>query len=74
MDDKMKILKLPQVMECTALSRSSIYAYIKTKNFPAPIRLGIRAVGWEAESINQWLSERRDASNLATSNNGGANE
>ena len=57
-----RILKLPQVIECTALSRSSIYAYIKTKHFPAPIRLGVRAVGWEAESINQWLSDRKNVS------------
>jgi len=58
----MKILKLPQVMETTALSRSSIYAYIQAKKFPSPIRIGIRAVGWESESINQWIAERKEAS------------
>jgi prophage regulatory protein len=68
-----KILKLPQVMEATALSRSSIYAYIKTKHFPPAIRLGVRAVGWEAEAISQWLSDRKEASHLATSENRGAN-
>jgi prophage regulatory protein len=69
----MKILKLPQVMEATALSRSSIYAYIKAQKFVAPIRLGTRAVGWEEEAINQWLSDRKDASHLATSEIGGKN-
>jgi len=68
-----RILKLPQVMEATALSRSSIYAYIKTKHFPPAIRLGVRAVGWEAEAISQWLSDRKNASHIVTSVNGSAN-
>lgn len=63
-----KILKLPQVMEATALSRSSIYAFIKAKKFPAPTRLGIRAVGWESEVINQWLTERIEASRSGEAN------
>lgn len=58
----MKILKLPQVMEATALSRSSIYAYIKTKKFPRPINIGVKAVGWESDTINNWLQERIAAS------------
>ena len=64
----MKILKLPQVMEATALSRSSIYAFIKKGNFPPQFRLSERAVGWESDAINQWLEERIAASR------GGANE
>ena len=41
-----KILKLPDVMEATALSRSSIYAFISKDAFPKPVPLGARAVGW----------------------------
>lgn len=59
---KMRILKLPEVMETTALSRSSIYAYIKAKKFPPQINIGIKAVGWESDAINQWLSDRIAAS------------
>ncbi|NBX02839.1 MAG: AlpA family transcriptional regulator [Alphaproteobacteria bacterium] len=58
----MRILKLPQVMEATALSRSSIYAYIKAQKFPAQINIGVKAVGWESDAINQWLEERIAAS------------
>ncbi len=58
----MRILKLPEVMEVTALSRSSIYAYIQAKKFPAPTRIGIRAVGWDSDSINGWITERIEAS------------
>jgi prophage regulatory protein len=58
----MRILKLPQVMEATALSRSSIYAYIQAKKFPAPVHLGVRAVGWHSEAINHWIDSRIKAS------------
>lgn len=64
----MRILKLPQVIEATALSRSSIYSYIKAKKFPAQILIGVKAVGWESGAINQWLEERIAASR------GGENE
>ena len=49
-------------MEATALSRSSIYAYIKAQKFPAQINIGVKAVGWESDAINQWLEERITAS------------
>ena len=55
-----KILKLPAVMEKTALSRSSIYAFIKNQTFPQPIQLGARAVGWHSTEIENWLQERAE--------------
>ena len=53
-----KILRLPEVMEATGLSRSSIYAFVKQSTFPPPIHIGVRARGWTSESIQEWLEER----------------
>ena len=53
-----KILKLPNVMERCALSRSSIYAHIQNKKFPKPISLGDRAVGWLETEIDSWIEAR----------------
>ncbi len=50
-----KILRLPEVIEITGLSRSSIYAFMKEGNFPLSINLGARAVGWKAEEIHGWI-------------------
>jgi prophage regulatory protein len=55
-----KILKLPDVMERCALSRSSIYAYIQNNKFPKPIRLGVRAVGWMEAEIAAWIEQRAE--------------
>ena len=52
------ILRLPTVKERTGLSRSSIYAFVARGTFPAPVSLGARAVGWNSESIDAWITGR----------------
>jgi prophage regulatory protein len=54
----MPFLRLPEVKRRTGLSRSSIYLRIKTGEFPAPVKLGGRAVGWVEEEIASWARER----------------
>ena len=56
------ILRLPQVKIRVGLSRSSIYAAIANGRFPAPIQLGVRAVGWLESDIDAWVSKRVEAS------------
>ena len=53
-----KILKLPEVMEATALSRSSIYAYCSENRFPKPVTIGRRAVGWLESEISAWIDQK----------------
>lgn len=53
-----RILRLPQVIELTGFSRSSIYALMKTGGFPLNIKLGQRAVGWKEEDITNWINSR----------------
>lgn len=55
------ILRLPQVVTKTGLSRSTIYALQKHGEFPKAIQLGGRAVGWLSSEISQWLAERAAA-------------
>lgn len=55
-----RILKMPEVIERCALSRSSIYAHIQNNKFPQPIRLGERAVGWLESELNSWIAERAE--------------
>lgn len=53
-----KILKLPEVMKATALSRSSIYAFVSKGKFPAPVKLSERAVGWLESEIAAFINQR----------------
>jgi prophage regulatory protein len=54
----LSILRRKQVEARTGLSRSSIYAYIGTGQFPAPVALGARAVGWYENDVEKWLASR----------------
>lgn len=48
-------------MQLTGLSRSTIYLYIKLGKFPAPLKIGERAVAWINVEIEDWLNEKADA-------------
>ena len=52
-----KIYRLPDVIEMTGLSRSSIYLHMSQGEFPKPVKLGRRAVGWTEDSITAWQSK-----------------
>lgn len=52
------ILRLPDVKARTGLSRSTIYLRISNDDFPEPISLGGRAVGWLESEINDWLDAK----------------
>jgi prophage regulatory protein len=59
------ILKLPFVKGRTGLGRSSIYAAVKAGTFPAPVSLGLRAVGWLDSDITAWIESRPLAGGVA---------
>ena len=63
--DDVVFLRLPDVKAVTGLSKTSLYALIKEKSFPAPVRLGPRAVAWVKSEIRQWAVERVQASRSA---------
>jgi prophage regulatory protein len=53
-----KFLRLPAVQALVPYSRSTIYRLVASGEFPAPIRLGSRAVAWRSGSIESWISAR----------------
>lgn len=53
-----QIIRLPQLVEKTGISRAHVYALIGRGEFPRPIRLGRRAVGWREDEIEDWLDSR----------------
>ena len=57
-----KILREPEVLERVGISRSTLYRWIKSGDFPEPVQLGppgSRAKGWFEEDIEEWLRSRR---------------
>ena len=55
-----QIIRLPEVQELVGLGRSTIYARLADpgSNFPKPIPLGGRLIGWKKESVLNWIDEQ----------------
>lgn len=54
----MTILRRKEVEARTGLKRSTIYEIMSSGNFPKPIKLGARMVGWLESEVEAWLSEQ----------------
>jgi prophage regulatory protein len=50
-----EIWRLPRVMRAVGMGRSWIYQSVAQGNFPAPVKIGKRAVGWRRKDIDVWL-------------------
>jgi len=63
----LKILKIKEVLEMTSLSRATHFAKLdeKSKSFdpdyPKPIKLGVRSVGYVEQEVIDWLQTRMEA-------------
>ena len=56
-----EILRIKDVIKITRLSRTSIWRYVKSGAFPAPVSLGgpgSRIIGWHANEVKHWLENR----------------
>lgn len=58
MQESLRFIKLPDVMAMTGKARSSIYADIKNKTFPSPIKIGFRSVAWRLSDVIEWQESR----------------
>lgn len=54
----MRIIRIQDVIKTTGLGRSTLYKKIAAGEFPKPIPLGERAVGWIEEEVLEWIEVR----------------
>jgi prophage regulatory protein len=55
-----QIIRRKDIEKRLKISRSSIYAMMSQGEFPKPVRLGRRAVGWKSTDIEKWLQDLQD--------------
>lgn len=53
-----KLLRLNQVLDRVGLSRSTLYALIKTGEFPRQRQLSARSMGWVEVEVNAWIASK----------------
>ena len=56
--DNERIIRLREVETKVGLSRATIYRLMNRGEFPRPIQLGSRAVGWREKIVNHWIKSR----------------
>lgn len=57
----MKVLRVPDVVERTGLSRTTIWRRVRAGKFPAPVVLGttvlgVQTIGWVESEIDDWIA------------------
>jgi len=53
-----RILRLRDVESKTGFKRAHLYTLMQKGEFPAAVRLGARAIGWDSVEVEQWVAER----------------
>lgn len=49
-----EVLRMPALVRHTGLSRSTIYRLMASRQFPFPVKLASRAVGWRRSEVDRW--------------------
>lgn len=53
-----RLIRLPEVMHLTGMSRASIYRLAGNGEFPSPIKLSERSSAWLHAEVVRWIVER----------------
>lgn len=60
-----RFVRLAEVKRTVGLGKTTIYGMIKKGEFPHPVPIGGRAVGWVESEIAQWANDRIAKARLA---------
>lgn len=52
-----KIIRLPEVLTITGLSRSTIYRRIQDGSFPQRVRLSKNCIGFHYQEVVDWINQ-----------------
>ncbi len=53
-----RILRAREVVAAIGVSKATLYRMVNSGQFPRPIRVGARAVGWRMDEIDAWMADR----------------
>lgn len=56
-----RLLRIADVCFLTGLGRSTVYAKVKERQFPQPVKLHGTCVAWKETEVDSWINERPSA-------------
>ena len=60
----MRVIRIREVCQKVGLSRASVLRKSREGTFPIPINVGVKAMGFIEEEVEQWLQEQAQKRNL----------
>lgn len=60
-----EIWRLPKVLDTIGMKRSWLYAEVAANRFPAPLKIGQRAIGWKRSDVEAWVQSRARPGNMS---------
>jgi prophage regulatory protein len=61
-----RLLRLPQVLERTGISRSMVYLLESQGRFPGRVKVSARAVAWLADEVQSWIDAKKANRRITT--------
>ena len=49
-----EVLRMAALVKLIGISRSTIYRLMASRQFPTPVKLSYRAVGWRRSDVDRW--------------------
>lgn len=49
-----RLLRMPEVLEYCAISKSTLFRYVRKGFFPRPYSLGGRRIAWSEKEVKEW--------------------
>lgn len=59
------ILRIPDVCKQYSISQPTLFRWRRIGIFPQPIKFGPNSVGWERQTVEDWLKAKKSASQAA---------
>ena len=58
------LIRLPEVLKRTGFGKAWIYRLISEGRFPAPVKIGVRAVAFVESEVEEWIQSVIETSRI----------
>lgn len=55
-----RLIRMPELVERTGFSRTTIYRRVKDGTLPRPLLVGSSAIAWRESQIDEWISNLQE--------------
>ncbi|EBP4364576.1 AlpA family transcriptional regulator [Salmonella enterica] len=58
------LIRLPEVLKRTGFGKAWIYRLISEGRFPAPVKIGVRAIAFVESEVDEWIQSVIETSRI----------